>query len=177
MRKAFLLAWVLVLLSAVAPAAQTAAQNPGPDWSAFQFVLGEWFGEAGGEPGQGTGSFRFASELQGRILVRHSRTVFPGSQNQPALVHDDLLIVYQEKEGTKAVYWDNEGHVIRYEVTVGTDGSLSFISPRVPGAPRQRLTYRLLPDGRLSTSFALASPDKPDEFKVHVEGISRRKQT
>src|SRR6266849_9830409 len=30
-----------------------------PNWDRWQFLMGEWVGEGGGEPGQGTGSFSF----------------------------------------------------------------------------------------------------------------------
>ncbi len=173
MKRSFSAIGLILALGVLPLAAQPAPAMP--DWSAYKFVLGDWVGEASGEPGQGSGGFSFAPDLQGRVLIRHSRTEFPATQGRPAFAHDDILVVYQDKDGTKADYWDNEGHVIHYDVTVEAGGSIAFVSPKVPGAPRQKLTYRPLPDGKVAVSFALAPPDKPDEFKIHVEGISRKK--
>lgn len=167
---AILLAYLFLVLPGTAQ-----QPAPAPDWSAWGPVMGDWIGDASGTPGQGTGSFNFAPDLQGRILVRRSRTVFPSGPSQPANTHDDLLVCYYEGNAAKAVYWDNEGHVIHYEVSLAADRSIVFVSGKSPGAFRQRLSYRPLGDGRLIIRFDIAPPDKPDEFKVHVEGTAHKK--
>jgi len=169
--------WILPVLVGILIILPLAAQPsaPLPDWKAFQFLMGNWIGEGSGSPGQGSGGFTFALELQGRVLVRHNRTEFPASQGRPANIHDDLLVVYQDKEGFKAVYWDNEGHVIHYTMSVAADGSLVFVSGKMPGAPRQRLSYRSMSGGGLGIRFEIAPPDKPDEFKVYLDGTARKK--
>ena len=148
---------------------------PLPDWKAFQFLIGDWVGEGSGSPGTGGGGFTFGLELQGHVLVRHNHTEFPASQGRPAYIHDDLLVVYQEKDGFKAVYWDNEGHVIHYTVSFAPDKSLVFVSGKMAGAPRQRLSYRDLGNGGLGIRFEIAPPDKPDDFKVYLDGAARKK--
>ena len=167
----------IVLLGCVFFILPLAAQQAAPaaDWTAFQFVMGEWVGEGGGSPGQGGGGFSFAADLQGRVLVRRNHTEFPAGQGRPAAIHDDLLIVSQESDGTKAVYWDNEGHVIRYRVESPAKGMLVFISEKQTGVPRFRLSYQQLGEARVDILFEMAAPDKPDEFKAYLHGAARKK--
>jgi hypothetical protein len=70
------------LLLPVLAAAQQAAQPS--VWAPWQFLLGRWTAEASGEPGAGKGTFSFALELQGKILVRRSRTDFPATPARAA---------------------------------------------------------------------------------------------
>src|SRR5262249_50045762 len=106
-----------LLLLAAAPAPPTRAA--GGAWAAYKLVAGEWKAEGGGAPGQGAGGFSFAPDLQERVLVRHASTDYLASANNPASKHDDLMIVYREQgaPSDRAIYFDNEGHVIRYAVT------------------------------------------------------------
>jgi hypothetical protein len=167
----------IVLLACIFFILPLAAQQAAPaaDWTSFQFLLGEWVGEGSGSPGQGGGGFSFAADLQGQILVRRNHTEFPAGQGRPAAVHDDLLIVSQEPDGTKAVYWDNEGHVIRYLVEFPAENLIIFISEKQSGAPRFRLFYQKLGDSKVDILFEMAAPDKPDEFRVYLHGSARKK--
>lgn len=140
------------------------------------FLIGDWVGEASGEPGQGSGGFTFEASLDGNIVVRRSRTEFPASGGRAALRHDDLLVIYPEGGQVRADYFDNEGHVLHYTVSFAHESAtLSFISPIVEGQPRQRLVYRPLAEDRVETSFEIAPPGAPTAFKTHVKGICRRR--
>ncbi len=113
------------------------------DWGPLQFLLGTWTTDqpSTGARAQGTGSFSFSSDLQGKVLVRKSFAEYPPQNGKPAYRHDDLMIVYHEGEGhLRAIYFDNEEHVIEYNVHPLADGVV-FESQAGPGAPRYRLTY------------------------------------
>ena len=164
------------LLPAFAAAQQTKAVDV---WAPWRFLLGKWTAAASGEPGEGKGTFSFAVELQGKILVRKGRTDFPATPARAAFAHEDLLIVYAEAGAAPnhAIYFDNEGHVIQYRTTFDTQGKvLTFLSESSPQAPRQRLTYTQNADGTLKVSFALAPPGKPEAFVTHVEGVAHREE-
>ena len=60
-----------------------AASLIGQDWGPAQFLVGNWTGEGGGQPGQGTGAFSFSPELQGKILVRKSFAEYPAANGSP----------------------------------------------------------------------------------------------
>ncbi|BDU75619.1 hypothetical protein [Mesoterricola sediminis] len=149
-----------------------AAQTPDP-LAPLRSLAGAWVGEGGGDPGQGEGAFTFTSRLGGRVLVRESWSAYPAQGGRPAFRHEDLMTVYAEGGALKALYWDNEGHTIPYEVAAGPD-RITFTSPAGQG-PRFRLTYRLTAPDRVHVAFAIAPPGQPEAFRVYVEGDSRRR--
>lgn len=164
----------LILAIGVLPlAAQPAPAMP--DWNTWKFVMGEWIGDGSGAPGEGTGGFTFGPELGGRILVRHSRAEYPATKDRPAVNHVDLLIIYQEAGATKGSYWDNEGHFIAYDASIGPDGAITLVSPVVQGAPRFRFVYEPLSDGGVGMRFEMAPPGKPDAFQVYTKGTAHKK--
>jgi hypothetical protein len=61
----------------------------------------------------------------------------------------------------RAIYFDNEGHVINYSVSAPAPGNVIFLSdPAVPG-PQFRLTYALK-DGVMSGKFQMHMPGQND---------------
>jgi regulator of extracellular matrix RemA (YlzA/DUF370 family) len=169
------LAILLIAALAGAPSSRLAAAGQAPAWDRWAFVVGEWVGEGSGNPGQGTARFSFAFDLDRRILVRKSHNEFPASAGRPAAVHDDLLIVYPEGSRTRAVYFDNEDHVIYYTLEPSTSlKALTLVSDTTAGAPRFRLVYSAAGDGTLRIRFDIAPPDKPDAFAAYLEGTARR---
>ena len=136
--------------------------------------MGDWVGEGGGEPGQGTGSFSFRLELEGRILVRKNRSDYPATQDRPAVSHQDLMVVYPESPNPRAIYFDNEGHVIQYAAEF-RGGGVVFTSEAQTSAPRFRLTYTKLAADKVGIRFEMAPPGKPDAFVPYVEAVAHRK--
>jgi hypothetical protein len=161
-----------------------AQQAPAPDaWSGWDFLVGEWTaGEGGGVPGQATaGYFSLTPDLNGRILLRKNHSEYAASNGRPAVVHDDLMIVYHEAGATKAFYDDSEGHVIHYDVSLASDGKrIIFLSNHGPsdqgaGQAQYRLTYEDLGQNTVKVVFEIAPPNKPNQFSKYVEGIVHRK--
>lgn len=147
------------------------------DWKAWNFLIGEWTGEGGGGPGQGSGSFSFALDLQGQMLVRRNHSDYPAADGKAAYSHDDLMVIYQEAENTRAVYFDSENHVIHYDVTFAKDGkAVTFQSEAASAAaPRFRLTYLETKPGSVNIKFEIAPPGKPDVFSTYIEASAHRK--
>ena len=65
-------------------------------WGPVEYLLGDWTGEGGGAPGQGSGSFSFKPDLQGKILARKNHAEYPAAKDHAAFVHDDLMVVYRD---------------------------------------------------------------------------------
>jgi len=167
----------LMLCAAVLMSFPAQQPEPGAGWQAWNFLLGRWVGEGSGEPGQGSGSFSFRADLQGRILVRKNRADYPATKDRPAFSHEDLMVIYHQGGGSpaRAIYFDNEGHVIHYAASFSEDGtSWVFLSDPAPSAPRYRLTYTKGKDGVLGIKFEIAPPDKPDAFSTYIEARARR---
>lgn len=143
-------------------------------WAA---LVGEWTGEGTGQPGNGMGTSSFQFDLQKQILVRRSHSEYPGSGGRPATIHDDLMVIYPGTgEESRAMYFDNEGHVIEYTATWSVGGdALTFLSKPMSGAPQFRLTYKKVDAQTLSVSFEIAAPGQVAAFKPYVSGELKRK--
>jgi hypothetical protein len=165
---------VVVLLSTWAVAPVWAEEDA---WADFRFLIGTWVSE--GRPEEGSGRFTLEPDLGGKILVRRNVAELPAAKGRPAGKHEDLMIVYREPGGKsfRASYFDNEGHVIRYTVSMLPEKKgLVFISNPDPSGPRFRLTYTRGEEDKVAVKFEIAPPGKPDEFKTYLEGTVRRKQ-
>ena len=147
------------------------------DWGALQYLIGTWTGEGGGAPGQSAGSFSFTPDLQGKVLVRKSRAEYSATKDKPASTHDDLMIVFREPDenaegALRAIYFDSEGHVIRYAVTMFGD-RIIFTSEPSRSAPQYRFTYARQSASELRMKFEIAAPGKG--FATYLEGAAKRK--
>jgi uncharacterized protein YkuJ len=147
------------------------------DWKPWHFIIGDWVGEGGGKPGQGVGSFSFDFDLQKRILVRKSNANYPAEQNKPAYSHNDLMVIYKEaSSSTEAMYFDNEGHVIKYSVKFSDDqNSIIFTSIPAPNQPVYRLTYTKVNNQKLNIKFEIAPHGSPGGFSTYIQATAHRK--
>lgn len=183
MIKALMLSVVLLLLGSLSAPQSFAQQPKEPNWDSFRFLLGEWVGEGTGAPGEGTGGFSFSFDLQGKILVRKNSADYPAAKDKPAYSHTDLMVIFREADGSReaddslrAIYFDNEGHVIHYAVSLSKDqNTLTFLSDPSPSSPRFRFIYSKATPDRLKLEFDIAPPGKPEAFSKYIEGSAHRK--
>jgi len=146
-------------------------------WGPVEYLVGDWTGEGGGAPGQGSGSFSFQPDLQGKILVRRNRAEYRATKERGAFVHDDLMVVYRDtpEAAPRAIYYDSEGHTIRYEVQAPpVGGEIVFVSGAEPSAPRYRLTYTRVDQARVKIKFEIAPPGHPEQFAAYIEARAHR---
>ena len=176
MRKPVLSIVLLLLCHALSAAAEQT--DASLNWNSLKFLLGEWVGEGTAETGQsGSGYCSFESGLQGTVLVRKNHSEYPATKDRPAIVHDDLMIIYPDRarHQPRAFYTDNEGNVIHYTVTGSGDGkSAVFLGDVEAGARRYRLTYTVSQPEHMTVTFEMAPPDKPDQFQKFIEGKLRK---
>jgi hypothetical protein len=135
------------LLSATLLAAQAAPRAAGDPLGKLSFLEGTWAAKTigGSASAASEGSYTFQRELNGHVLARHTlaqkNCSGPDSYN---CAHTDLLYVYTDAPGQplKAIFFDSEGHVIRYSIATPAPETAVFISDeQVPG-PQFRLTYQ-----------------------------------
>jgi hypothetical protein len=170
MKKYFVVAVLMAL--AVQP---IFAQEASSVWGKWQYLLGEWQGAGSGQPGDGNGSFTLKPKLGGNILERKSKTEFAATATSPALIHEDVMIVYKSSDGTpgKAIYFDNEGHAIQYNITYA-DNKIILTSDVNSTMPRFRLSYEMLDKNLVNIRFEMAMPNAPEQFKLYLEGKSKK---
>ena len=161
---------VLGLLAAIG----ARAQGTDEVWKPFQFVMGDWVGAGAGKPGEATGGFSLKPDLGDKILVRRNLNQYPDRDGGARVTHEDLMVIYPAQGGSpfRAEYFDNEGHVIHYKVTIG-ENRLEFLSDGPAAGPRFRLTYERKPDDTVGIDFAIAPPNQ--EFHPYLTGTVKRK--
>jgi hypothetical protein len=170
-RSAVKLALVLgiVLTAAAARAALPSPLDP------LSFLLGAWeAGENTGAYGKGTGVAAFALSLQDKVMLRTNHAEYPASATSPAVVHDDLMVIYAAGGGVQAHFYDSEGHLIHYTVTFPAPNQALFLGDVAPNAPRFRLTYKLRADGGVDGEFAGAPPGQPEAFQPYFAWEMRK---
>jgi len=159
-------------------AAQAQQSGSTVDWSSLKFLEGTWVGEGTAETGQsGSGSCSFEPGLQGKVLLRKNHSEYPAANGRPTIMHDDVMIIYQDKgrHQLRAFYTDNEGNIINYTVRASEDGkSAVFLGDSEPGARRYRLTYVLAKPDHMTITFEMAPPETPDKFQKFIEGKLKR---
>ena len=166
-----LLAWP----SLHAPRAQQ-VKSPGDPWQPLRFLIGSWEANTtGGSAGATvTGRYSFALELHDHLLARHSADASCQAPVDYNCEHSDLLYIYRDasQHALRAIYFDNEGHVINYEITTPEPNTAVFLSPSVPG-PRFRLTYRL-ENGVMQGAFDIRMPGALD-FQTYLKWSGARR--
>ena len=115
--------------------------------------------------------------LSNKVMIRKNRADYPATKDRPAVTHDDLMIVYDDPstKQVRAFYTDSEGNVINYAVKVSSDGkTVVFLSDPQLAGPRFRLTYVVTQPDKMTLTFEMAPPDKPEQFRRIIEGKVRK---
>lgn len=167
----------ILTISAGLLGAQNTPATASEQWNALHFLEGTWDAQtAGGASGAtAAGSYVFRKELGGHILARHSSSTGCEGPDDFDCEHGDLLYIFQDSPGQplRAIYFDNEGHVIHYNVsTPGPEQVLLISDASVPG-PRFRLIYERR-SGVMSGKFQVQLPGQP-EWKSYLEWSGSKK--
>jgi len=169
--------FVMTMLLAI-PLAANGQPAPAPDpFKALAFLEQNWEANTQGYGGvKSTGTYTFRRELGGHILARRS-TSDAGCKGPAAFdcEHGDMLYVYEEVPGQplKAIYFDNEGHVIHYDVSVPTATSVVFLSEASRPGPQFRLVYEL--KGSLLLGKFQGRMPGQSEWKSYLEWSGAKK--
>src|SRR5215471_4823053 len=157
-----------------------AAQTPPPtteQWRALSFLEGTWDAKTTkAEPGvTSAGLYTFRKELGGHILARHTTNTGCKGPVDYNCDHSDELYVYEEASDAplKAIYFDNEGHVIHYTVSTPSPITAVFASEPTPTGLRFRLVYELK-GSVMEGKFQMLMPGKT-EWISYLEWSGARK--
>ncbi len=147
------------------------AQTSDP-WKKLDFLFGDWTGAAGEKDtqlGPGQGEFSFKAELNRKIVVRRNNAHYDTGQQ-----HDDLMVIYLDAPAAAphAIYFDSEGHVIRYAVTFPSPQRVVLESDGSQPGPRYRLTY-WMEGPSLNGRFELAMPSAA--YQTYLSWTSKRR--
>lgn len=131
-----------LLISALAAGAQSVSTKD--PFQPLAFLEGTWGAKTNGTSGvNSSGKYSFSLELKNHVMARH--TVSSESCKGPDSYdceHSDLLYIYPEGGGAlHAIYFDNEGHVIKYSVSTPSPTTAVFLSDGSLPGPQFRLVY------------------------------------
>jgi hypothetical protein len=156
---------------------QTQPPSQPDPWITLRFLLGSWESKTTGGVAQAQASagYAFRLELRDHILARHSRSGACNAPDDFDCQHSDLLYVYPDgsKAGLQAIYFDNEGHVIHYDVSNPAPNSAVFLSDPAQPGPQYRLSYELFAN-ILSGKFELKMPGQAD-FTSYLEWSGKQR--
>jgi len=160
----------VVVFALTAPPPAAAQTDP---LAPLRFLVGDW--QAVNSPPGESGGFSFSLGVQNHVLLRSNHAVYEAAANRPASRHDDLMVIYAEGDALKAEYFDNEGHVIRYDVESKRDREVVFHAAPTAKEPGYRLSYVLMPEGMLKGQFEVSPPGDREAFKTYLTWTARRK--
>jgi hypothetical protein len=141
-------------------------------WRRLRFLVGTWVSAGSNELGSADGTASFTEELNQHVIIRRSFADYK-SGPQTGTRHDDLLVIYRDADDAppRAIYFDSEGHVIHYGITMKADNAAVFDSePSRPGA-KYRLSYAREGD-TLNGVFQIAPPG--GDYKTYLTWSSRK---
>jgi hypothetical protein len=168
------LAGVLLSLAFFVPS--LFAQSPPDPFARLSFLLGTWEAKTINNPAvTATGTYAFRTELNGHVLARHTSAAGCKGPEDFNCQHGDLLYIYADAPGQplRAIYFDNEGHVIHYAVTAPTATTAEFLSDASGAGPQFRLFYELK-GGIMSGKFQIRMPGQ-QEWKSYLEWTGARR--
>ncbi|WP_321476351.1 hypothetical protein [uncultured Paludibaculum sp.] len=161
-----------VMICGALCAQQRPAQSSSADsWQALRFLVGTWESKThgGSANAESSGTYTFQLELRDHVLARHAAPVACKGPAGFDCQHGDLLYIYQDAPGQprKAIYFDNEGHVIHYTVTTPEPNMAVLLSDPAQPGPQFRLTYGLK-GGVMEGKFQIRVPGQ-DDFRPYLE--------
>jgi len=155
--------------------------NPAPtpaSWKPLEFLIGTWEArtKGGSAAAASSGTYSFQTELKGHVLARHSINSGCKGPADFDCLHGDLLYVYQQAPGRpyKGIYFDNEGHVIHYEVSTPAPATAVFLSDQSQPGPQFRLSYELK-GATMYGKFQMRMPGHT-EFTSYLEWSGEKKK-
>jgi len=147
------------------PAKSPAAAEKADPWAGVRFLLGAWEAKTTGgmAQAQATGGYAFRLELRDHVMARHSRGGGCKGPEDFDCQHGDMLTIYPGANGQalQAIYFDNEGHVIRYDISTPKPGTAVFLSDAAVPGPQFRLSYELV-EGVMTGEFQVKMPGQGD---------------
>jgi hypothetical protein len=173
-----ILAALFIAANLWAQGAQAPAKKNDADiCKSLRFLIGTWKATTkGGSAGAvSTGTYAFQLELKNHILARYSAGAECKGPADFNCEHSDALYVYPDAPGKpfRAIFFDNEGHVIHYGVSTPSPASAVFLSDPSETGPQYRLVYELKGEVMMG-KFEMRMPGQP-EFKTYLEWSGGRK--
>ncbi len=192
--------WLIACAVPIALRAQDRPASPAPprtsdlrpsrpllSLESLSFLEGEWAAESRDGKTQ-LGTYQWVRELDGHLLARHGGAAGCDAKAGPVCGHNDLLYVCQDSPGAPltAIFFDNKGHVIHYDISTRHEGSAAdkgtrdyavFLSDAAALGPRFRLVYERNTDtetGRTALSGRFETELPNGQWRVYQEWFGKK---
>ena len=140
----------------------------------LSFLIGEWTGSGGGPSARlSEGDCVFRYDLDSTVIIRENLADYSGP-HKTGHIHKDLMVIYWQVDSPKAIYIDNEQHVINYNIE-RKENKLILTSEKIKDTPQFRFTYEKLDSNRMDIEFDIAPPNTPDKYNHYISGIMKKK--
>jgi hypothetical protein len=148
---------ILILLVAVTVFLNTSFSQQNSKLDKWNWLIGEWKDNGSRQPAQASNTFTFTFDLDRKIIVRRTNSSQPDITGKYNFIHQDLMIIYPDQTGKpdKAIYFDNEGHIINYKISF-EGKSIVFKNYDIGTSPVYRLTYTRIDNETISRKFELS---------------------
>ncbi|SNT39511.1 hypothetical protein SAMN05421770_11123 [Granulicella rosea] len=151
-----------------------AAARQDTQFTPLSFLFGTWSAATAASGATGAtalGDYTFRPDLKGKVITRTgSLDACKGPQGFDC-DHHDMLTIYPENGALHAIYFDNEGHTIHYDIATPDANTAVFLS-NTPG-PQFRLIYHL--EGKVMTGKFQFAPPGSKDFTSYLEWSGARK--
>jgi hypothetical protein len=150
----------------------TAAARPGADepragaredvWAPVRFLIGDWTGEANGQPGKGTSKRSYRFVLEDRFIKEQNVSTYPPQPKNPnGEVHEHHSYLSYDRARRRMVLrqFHQEGFVNEYAALPVSGSSVVFESESIENVPvgwRARETYTVLSPDEFVETFEIA---------------------
>ena len=172
-------AWLLILLASAMPL--TAADVKPDPWSPVRFLVGNWEGEAQGEPGKGAVERSYEFVLGGKFIEERNTSRYEARGDKPPETHLHRSFISYDKSSRKLMLrqFHAEGFVNLYAMNPALSSPTRLVFDSVSFENfsndwKARETYEILSADEFTEIFELAEPGK--EFAVYSRNHFRRRK-
>ncbi len=165
----------------VAGSRSSMAQPPAKDdpWRRIRSLVGEWVGEAEGEPGKGSVKRSYQFVLNGRFLYEQNVSTYPAQPKNPkGEVHEHRSFFSYDRARKTIVFrqFHQEGFVNQYVMLSEAKASVVVFETEalenLPSGWKARESYELVSPDEFVETFELAEPGAA--FHVYSRSRFRR---
>lgn len=173
------LLFLLLLLPVISRAQLTKRDSL---WLPIHFFIGEWTGQGGGEPGQGTYVRSYKWIMDKRYIEVNNQSTYPpsGANKNKGEVHADKG--FFSYDGTRKCFmlrqFHTEGFINQYKLdSISPDKKfIVFVSEAIENIPagfRARESYKIVGENEFIETFEIAEPGK--DFELYSSVTLNRK--
>lgn len=173
--------WLVLGLALLLPMIAAPADAPKPDpWQPVRFLLGQWEGTSGGQPGEGRVQRTYEFALANRYIHERNTSIYPPQEkNKKGETHEHWSMLSYDRARKLLVLrqFHSEGFVNQYVIRpeISTDKKVVFESERfenLSGEWRARESYETVGGDEFIETFEIAEPGK--DFEIYSQAKLKR---